>query len=267
MYMPGRRVSRAFARSMTTMVALSGHLAVLYALGYERPTKITVGDPPAAIAVELASVAKDHGGAGAQQPMPMDDRNSIDAVPPEQIGVATEQPQQPQGPPVANLAEPAQAVPVPVPVERPPQPKKPATQHRQAPAAKRIAPPLVLADRSDPSATSDSSAVDMMGTAGTGAAPADVPSNWKARLLAHLDRYKRYPDAARARREEGTAFLSFRMDREGHVLGYALVRSSGHAALDEEVLAMVERAVPLPPVPPEVREDILQLVDPVRFRM
>ncbi|WP_439925939.1 energy transducer TonB [Nitrobacter sp. JJSN] len=63
--------------------------------------------------------------------------------------------------------------------------------------------------------------------------------------MSHLDRYKRYPNAARAQRVEGTALLSFEMDRGGRVLTYYLVRSSGWPELDDEVLAMIERASPL----------------------
>lgn len=102
---------------------------------------------------------------------------------------------------------------------------------------------------------------------GVSAEPPNVPSAWKSRLLSHLERYKRYPDTARAQRAEGTALLSFRMDRDGCVLGFYLVRSSGCPELDDEVLAMIERASPLPPAPPEIRDQIVQLVVPVRFRM
>lgn len=85
--------------------------------------------------------------------------------------------------------------------------------------------------------------------------------------MSHLERFKRYPDAARASRAQETALLSFGMDRNGQVLGYALVRSSGYPELDEEVLAMIERASPLPPAPPELGPDVVQLVVPVRFRL
>lgn len=57
------------------------------------------------------------------------------------------------------------------------------------------------------------------------------------------------------------------MDRDGRVLTYYLVRSSGCPELDDEVLAMIERASPLPSAPPELNERIVQLVVPVRFRM
>jgi protein TonB len=57
------------------------------------------------------------------------------------------------------------------------------------------------------------------------------------------------------------------MDRDGRVAGFYLVRSSGCPELDDEVLAMIERASPLPPAPPEIREQIVQLVVPIRFRL
>jgi TonB family protein len=81
-----------------------------------------------------------------------------------------------------------------------------------------------------------------------------------SRLLSHLDHYMRYPDAARAQGHEGTALLSFGMNRDGHVLTYYPVRSSGCPALDDEVLAMIERASPLPAAPPGFNEQVVQLV-------
>jgi protein TonB len=63
------------------------------------------------------------------------------------------------------------------------------------------------------------------------------------------------------------ALLSFGMDRDGRVLRYYLVRSSGYPELDDEVLTMIERASPLPAIPPEIREQIVHLVVPIRFRL
>jgi protein TonB len=57
----------------------------------------------------------------------------------------------------------------------------------------------------------------------------------------------------------------FAMDREGHVLAHRLERGSGADLLDEEVLAMIERAQQLPAVPPEVAGDRLEFVVPIQF--
>ncbi|HET6161017.1 MAG TPA: energy transducer TonB [Dongiaceae bacterium] len=56
--------------------------------------------------------------------------------------------------------------------------------------------------------------------------------------------------SARRAHAEGTALLRFRMDRSGKVLSYARARSAGFDMLDEEVLAMIRRAQPLPALSP-----------------
>ena len=87
------------------------------------------------------------------------------------------------------------------------------------------------------------------------------------RLVAHLQRYKRYPGAAQSRHEEGVVLLSFSMDRNGHVLARHVARSSGHSELDTEVMEMIQRAQPLPPFPPSMAQSRLDLTVPIRFSL
>jgi protein TonB len=49
------------------------------------------------------------------------------------------------------------------------------------------------------------------------------------------------------------------------VTKWRIERSSGHERLDEAVEAMVQKADPLPPLPPEIAGDHLDLVVPVSF--
>ena len=51
---------------------------------------------------------------------------------------------------------------------------------------------------------------------------------------------------ASARGQHGTAELRFTVDRSGHVLSARIERGSGHPLLDEETLALIQRAQPLP---------------------
>ena len=67
--------------------------------------------------------------------------------------------------------------------------------------------------------------------------------------MARLAQARRYPTAARARREEGVARVRFTVSREGRVSGVTLAGSSGSSALDREAMDTVRRAQPLPPVP------------------
>jgi protein TonB len=87
-------------------------------------------------------------------------------------------------------------------------------------------------------------------------------ANWQSQLMAHLERRKRYPPGAQARGERGIVYVRFTIDESGNVLSANLVRSSGHAELDQEVLSLVRKASPVPAPPPGVQRDIIA---PVRF--
>ncbi len=99
-----------------------------------------------------------------------------------------------------------------------------------------------------------------------GGAPHIAPS-WATRLVRRLQRFKRYPRAAQARSEQGVVLLSFSLDRNGHVLARRIVRSSGYRALDEEVMAMITRAQPLPAFPASMPQQRLDLTVPIRFSL
>ena len=92
-------------------------------------------------------------------------------------------------------------------------------------------------------------------------------ASWQSRLQAHLERLKRYPRQARMRQQEGVPWVNFTIDREGRVIAAELYRPSGMALLDREALALVHRAEPMPPPPPEVDGELLTLTVPVEFFM
>lgn len=94
-----------------------------------------------------------------------------------------------------------------------------------------------------------------------------VVQNWKSRLVARLERSKRYPAEARARGEQGVAQLAFSIDRHGAVLHARIVHSSGSSLLDEATMALIERAQPLPPPPPELAGAEIAIVVPIRYNI
>lgn len=95
----------------------------------------------------------------------------------------------------------------------------------------------------------------------------DNQVSWQNRLLAHLQRHKRYPSIARQRRQQGTATIQFRIDRDGNVMTTDLVHSSGYVLLDRSAIEMVDRAQPLPRPPATVTDDELSLTLPVQFSL
>lgn len=87
------------------------------------------------------------------------------------------------------------------------------------------------------------------------------PASWKSRLLAHLNRHKRFPRGAGS----GTAQVAFTIDRSGRVLSARLAGSSGDAVLDGEAVGLLRRASPLPPPPEGFGGGRIGLTVPVRF--
>ena len=66
---------------------------------------------------------------------------------------------------------------------------------------------------------------------------------------------------------QGVVRLHFIMDREGRVLSYNVVGSSGFATLDDAARALIRRAQPLPPVPADYPGETLDLIVPVVFSL
>lgn len=94
-----------------------------------------------------------------------------------------------------------------------------------------------------------------------------IEESWQTMLVRQLQRVKRYPPQAQSRNEQGIVLLSFSLDRSGHVLAHRIAKSSGYADLDDEVVAMIMRAEPLPPFPASMPEARLDLTVPIRFSL
>lgn len=73
-------------------------------------------------------------------------------------------------------------------------------------------------------------------------------------LLAWLERYKRYPRAARRRGEEGEITLRFVINASGELQSYAFLESSPYRRLNTAAEDMLKRASPFPAVPQDLRQ-------------
>jgi protein TonB len=202
---------------------------------------------------------------------------SAESVPgPEQT--RTEDAEQPEpekvepSPEVAHeMVEPPPPAEAPVVVPAKPAPKRevkkpePAKPEPKREVKKREKKPRSVAATTAPSAADTVASIPSPGRAGQGSSNA-MPS-WNSRIVAHLQRHKRYPTDAQARGETGVARLSFTIDRSGHVLSSHLAGSSGVASLDRETVALVFRAQPLPPAPPELAGARFSFSVPIRYSM
>lgn len=153
-------------------------------------------------------------------------------------------------PPLPAMPEPEVALDTAAPKEQQKEDKKKEDEAETLPNS---APPVVAA-----SATTAPTAA---------AARTAVIVSWKRKLALHLQRNKRYPPEAHARREHGTAKVSFVVDRQGHVVSSQIAQSSGSEALDRETLALLQRAQPLPTPPSDVAGAQFAFSVPILFEL
>lgn len=92
-------------------------------------------------------------------------------------------------------------------------------------------------------------------------------ATWQKQLAVHIDGFKRYPEAARSNAGTGEVVVRFAIDRSGAVVTRQLLQGSGNTALDEEAIAMLVRAAPLPVPPSDVPGDTFEMAIPIRFKL
>lgn len=96
-------------------------------------------------------------------------------------------------------------------------------------------------------------------------APHGSGKDYSSKLRSWLEAHKTYPRRARMRHEEGVVQVRFVIDRQGHVVDGAILRTSGSEALDAEVMAMLVRADPFPAAPHYLSGDRIEIAAPVEF--
>lgn len=96
------------------------------------------------------------------------------------------------------------------------------------------------------------------GTGPTGKGTPPGP-DWKdvyaARVILHIEQFKRYPNWAIERRVSGTVTLQLCLSRDGALKSVAVVGSSGSKGLDAEAVQTAKAARPYPAFPDEAVQD------------
>ncbi len=235
------------------------------------------GIPAGAIAIELAPLvsstaqAQDDLAPGpqmteshvppTQKPEEKIEDQLTDAQIPEQKVVAEEKV---EAKPIDEpQVEPAPAAPKPaITAVPPPRPPPKPVQHHAKPKPSRPPAPATTA----PPRAPRFAALAATPSRGQISSSSAMPS-WKGQIVAAIERNKRYPAAAEARREQGRPSVSFSIDRHGRLLSSRLVHPSGVSELDQEALAILKRAQPFPPPPPEIIGTHFDFTVPIRFTL
>jgi len=180
------------------------------------------GTPSAAIMIELAPLEV--------TPGPQMTRAEPEEVEPPQTMAVPELPPAPK--PAVVLTTPPKAK---------PKPKK-IVKEMSKPVVKRIREPPAPRTSAPRAATASKAAASPAASAAEAAA-------YRSAWTAGMSWNRHYPEAARARGEQGTVRLALTIDRGGHVVSVRLVGSSGSSTLDQAALEMARNASGRPLLP------------------
>ncbi|ECO6503852.1 energy transducer TonB [Campylobacter jejuni] len=92
--------------------------------------------------------------------------------------------------------------------------------------------------------------------------------SYQALLMAHLTKFKKYPQEAIMQKQEGVVRIRVSIDESGNVLSKELKKSCPYAALNDEALSLFKRASPLPKPPKEMlKGDKISFVMPIDYNI
>lgn len=279
------RIAEAALWTGATIFVLTAHVGAAAWLMREQPIVAADDTPPAAIMIELApepeavnteenEISEAVEDAEASAPA---EQIEAEDTPPDEVVEEQVEPEPVEEEVVEQEDEPVEQemvqlpdaeVPLPTARPKPPEPRrevvrreeprkpeprrqKPRPQQQQAASQTTRQAQAQVREGTRTAARQSASGVSSM-----------TPARWQSRLMAHLERRKKYPADARRRGERGTVYVRFRIDDNGNVSSVSLAHSSGYPALDNEVLSLVRRASPVPAPPPGVNKTITA---PVRF--
>lgn len=268
---------REFLRwGLCLLLVIATHSAAALAVFYERERGETT-DPSTAVIMDFAALPTVDAPARDIAPGLIEQVQTEAAPPPTEAKPDPNREAEPQKQPQpveVSEAKPLETTEVKPVVEDPvPVKELPQIENAEATLATVVPPPPKPVEEKKEESEKKSEKVETppLATASETTAPtaASVRSaslvSWKLRISTHLQRYKRYPPAAAARGEHGTAELSFTVDRNGHVKMAKLQRGSGHPSLDEATMELIQRAQPLPRPPGDVPGAEFSFTVPVKF--
>ncbi len=95
----------------------------------------------------------------------------------------------------------------------------------------------------------------------------DAFYNYYELLSNIIGRFAVYPLQARKEKEEGIAYISFMLRKNGHLGEIVLRKSSDNSLLDRAAISAVQNASPFPPLPIELNKNEIRLNVPISFEI
>jgi len=126
------------------------------------------------------------------------------------------------------------------------------------------APDTSAKSETSPQVTSKMEPESSAGSVTTSSVQSAESIEYEKALIYLLSKSKRYPERARRRGVSGDGIIRLKLNKDGAISRLELAKSTDSDILDEELINLVKRASPLPPLPDGGRTDFLI---PVRFSL
>ena len=91
--------------------------------------------------------------------------------------------------------------------------------------------------------------------------------DFSRQLAVHIAKYKKYPRIAQRRAWQGEVVLQVKLTGQGQLVSKILRKSSGFRILDQEGLAMIDRAIPFPTPPSILGDRVFTILVPIKFTL
>lgn len=101
----------------------------------------------------------------------------------------------------------------------------------------------------------------------TGGAVSNIPPGYLSKIVAKIQRYKRYPKESKKLKQEGTSYLKFTINKSGKITQSLIKKSSGYSLLDESTLNILKRVKYFPRFERSIKQQEITLVIPIEYTL
>lgn len=89
--------------------------------------------------------------------------------------------------------------------------------------------------------------------------------SWQGIVMAHLNKFKKYPSPSLISKEEGKIVVRVMIDKDGNVLSSSIKQGCKFFRLNNEALELFKVASPLPKPPQEIADNTITLSIPIEY--
>jgi protein TonB len=251
------RRGMAISWPLSLALVLAAHLAAAWWLLASHSPPPPEPQPLPAIMLDMVPAPTPPAAVAPAKPSapPVPDYHAAPHPPTPQVQAPTIEEAKPLPTVAADVALPQQAKPASKPIAKP-KPAKPKKAEKVVPPTPAPPKPQPVPAAAPPAPSAEAQAqqqaAQQQKEAALAAATLAAKSNWLGEVVQHIAKFKRTP---RSRlRVPLRAIIGFSIDRDGKLLSQHLLQSSGRDEIDEEALAWIKRADPLPKPPADISD-------------